>query len=155
MDLKKIEKIIELMQKHQVAEIEIDEGGEKLRVSAYSKAQPAAATHVVHAAAPAAAAPQTAAPAPAPAPANAAANHMSNKKLIRSPFVGTYYGAPSPGADPFVRPGQKVKKGDVLCIIEAMKLMNEIEAEADGVIAEVLADNSHPVEYDQPLFSLQ
>lgn len=83
---------------------------------------------------------------------SSAINALPPDKVVRSPFVGTFYEAPSPGAVPFVKVGQRVKKGDVLCIIEAMKIMNEIEAEQDGVIKEILVSNGSPVEYDQPLF---
>lgn len=92
------------------------------------------------------AAPDTATPAQAPEPSG---------ELVRAPIVGTFYAAPSPEADPFVKAGQKVNAGDVLCIIEAMKLMNEIEAEASGTIAEVLVANAEAVEYDQPLFRIE
>ena len=74
-----------------------------------------------------------------------------NQKMIRSPFVGTYYASPSPDAEPFIRVGQKIKAGDVLCIVEAMKIMNEIEAEYEGVVTEIFVKNSQPVEYDQPI----
>jgi acetyl-CoA carboxylase biotin carboxyl carrier protein len=84
--------------------------------------------------------------------AEAPKESKANQKHIKSPFVGTFYLAPKPGAEPFVRPGQRVKKGDVLCIVEAMKLMNEIESEIDGTIVEVLVDNGKPIEFDQPLF---
>ena len=106
---------------------------------------------------PAVAAPAVATPAPTPAPAEEAAPPApaatsANDHTIKAPIVGTYYSAPSPDADPFISVGDRVNKGDVLCIIEAMKLMNEIEAEVSGTVKEILINNSEPVEYDQPLF---
>ena len=97
------------------------------------------------------------APAAAAAPANVGSSldSVPAGKLIKSPFVGTYYAAPGPGSDDFVTVGSKVKKGDTLCIVEAMKLMNEIESESVGIIKEILVDNESPVEFDQPLFILE
>ena len=139
MDLRKLKTLIDLVSESGVAELEIREGEDHVRIVNPTRASAAGA------AAPAAAAPvATAAPAPE-APA-------AEKKTINSPMVGTFYRSPSPGAKPFVEVGQKVAAGDTVCIIEAMKLLNEIEAETDGVIREILVENGSPVEFGQPLF---
>lgn len=144
MDLKKIEKLMEMMREHGATEVELEEKDSKTKIS-FAATQVAATTAVHHA--------PVAHVQMAPASVEAAAPAIvSDHKQIRSPFVGTFYESPSPGAAPFVKVGQRIKKGDVLCIIEAMKLMNEIEAEADGVITEILVKNQEPVEYDRPLF---
>ncbi|GAV21163.1 acetyl-CoA carboxylase biotin carboxyl carrier protein [Mariprofundus micogutta] len=146
MDISEIRKLIKLIQSTDVTEIEVCEGEQTVRISrqgspAVIQSAPAAAPTVIAAPAPAAA--DVAAPA---APAQDDAN------TVNSPMVGTYYSAPSPDADAFIAEGQKVKKGDTLCIIEAMKMMNEIEAEYNGVVDSILIDNATPVEYGQPLF---
>jgi acetyl-CoA carboxylase biotin carboxyl carrier protein len=149
MDLRKIKTLIDLVSDSGVAELEITEGDDHVRIvnrNTTVAVAPAVAAPVV--AAPVAPAPVAAAPAPAPAAAPAEAA----KPTINSPMVGTFYRAPSPGAKPFVDVGQKVKAGDTVCIIEAMKLLNEIEAETDGVITEILVENGCPVEFGQPLF---
>ena len=152
MDLRKLKKLIDLVEESGIAEIEVTEGEEKVRITRTI----AAAAPVYAAPAPAAAAP-VAAPAAAPAaaaPAAApAARDLSNAQ--KSPMVGTFYRAPGPNAAAFVEVGQQVKVGDTLCIIEAMKLMNEIEAEKSGVIKEILVDNGTPVEYGEPLFIIE
>ncbi|HLV28397.1 MAG TPA: acetyl-CoA carboxylase biotin carboxyl carrier protein [Burkholderiaceae bacterium] len=144
MDLRKLKTLIDLVADSGIAELEITEGEGKVRIVKFSQtAQPVAPEPVAAVvAAPAAAAP--AAPAPAPA---APAGHV-----VKAPMVGTFYRAPNPGAAPFVEVGQSVKEGDALCIIEAMKLLNEIEADKAGVIKEILVENGEPVEYGQPLF---
>ena len=143
MDLRKIKSLIQLLEESDVAELEITEGEESVRIS---RAGPAPA------AVPAAAAP--AAPAPAgPEPA-AAEPAVPEGHVIASPMVGTFYAAPSPGAKPFVQVGDRVAEGDTLCIVEAMKMLNQIEADRDGVVRAVLADNAAPVEYGQALFVL-
>ena len=148
MDLRKLKTLIDLVSESGVAELEIREGEDHVRIVNPTRASAAAALQpqtVITAAGPAAAAPvATAAPAPE-APA-------AEKKTINSPMVGTFYRSPSPGAKPFVEVGQKVAAGDTVCIIEAMKLLNEIEAETDGVIREILVENGSPVEFGQPLF---
>ena len=152
MDLRKIKKLIELVEESGVAELEIQEGEESVRISRSSTA-PAPAP-VQYAAAPqpqAAPAPQAAAPAADSAPAK---EEVSGHQ-VRSPMVGTYYAAPSPGAKDFVEVGQQVKAGDVLCIVEAMKMMNQIEADKSGVIKQILVENEEPVEFDQPLFVIE
>lgn len=152
MDLRKLKKLIDLVEESGIAEIEVTEGEEKVRITRTI----AAAAPVYAAPAPAAAAPVTA-PAAAPAaaaPAAApAARDLSNAQ--KSPMVGTFYRAPGPNAAAFVEVGQQVKVGDTLCIIEAMKLMNEIEAEKSGVVKEILVENGTPVEYGEPLFIIE
>lgn len=153
MDLRKLKKLIDLVEESGIAEIEVTEGEEKVRITRttaaaapiYAAPAPAAAAPV---AAPVAAAPAAATPAAAPA-----ARDLSNAQ--KSPMVGTFYRAPGPNAAAFVEVGQQVKAGDTLCIIEAMKLMNEIEAEKSGVVKEILVENGTPVEYGEPLFIIE
>ncbi|MGM1103585.1 acetyl-CoA carboxylase biotin carboxyl carrier protein [Neisseria meningitidis] len=139
MDLRKLKKLIDLVEESGIAEIEVTEGEEKVRITRTIAAAPVAAS------APAAA--PVAASAPAAAPA---ARDLSDAQ--KSPMVGTFYRAPGPNAAPFVEVGQQVKAGDTLCIIEAMKLMNEIEAEKSGTVKEILVENGTPVEFGEPLF---
>ncbi|VTX90471.1 Biotin carboxyl carrier protein of acetyl-CoA carboxylase [Neisseria subflava] len=149
MDLRKLKKLIDLVEESGIAEIEVTEGEEKVRITRTT----AAAAPIYAAPAPAAAAP-VAAPAAAPAATAApAARDLSNAQ--KSPMVGTFYRAPGPNAAAFVEVGQQVKAGDTLCIIEAMKLMNEIEAEKSGVVKEILVENGTPVEYGEPLFIIE
>ena len=145
MNIDKLEKIMTLMRKHGVTEVayENKEDGENLKLKIHTTVQTVAAP------APAAPAPIAAAPAPAQEDSSSGLKLKSNQSVIRSPFVGTFYSAPSPGAEPFVKVGQKIKKGDVLCIVEAMKLMNEIEAEIEGIVVELLVKNGQPLEYNQ------
>ena len=150
MDLRKLKKLIDLVEESGIAEIEVTEGEEKVRITRATAAQPVFAAPA--AIAPAAAAPVAAAPAPAVSAAPAVRD-LSNAQ--KSPMVGTFYRAPGPNAPAFVEIGQQVKAGDTLCIIEAMKLMNEIEAEKSGVIKEILVDNGTPVEYGEPLFIIE
>ena len=159
MDLGKVEKMLQLMRNYGLHEMEIEEGDSKVKLvqspSVAVQAQPGIPQPAGYIP-PQAPAPVAAAASPAPQEAPApVAERKSNLREVRSPFVGTYYCAPAPGADDFVKVGQKVRKGDTLCIVEAMKLMNEIEAEQDGVIAEILVDNEEPVEYDQVLFLME
>lgn len=151
MDIRKVKKLIELLEESGIDELEIHEGEESVRISRHAKQ--AAFSQPVYAAAPAPAAPAVAAPAPAAAPAASAAPQL-NGHVVRSPMVGTFYRASSPTSANFAEVGQSVKKGDILCIVEAMKMMNHIEAEASGVIESILAENGQPVEYDQPLFTI-
>jgi len=147
-DIRKIKKVIELLEETGVAEIEIKEGEEALRISRFvSQAQ---LTHSAPMVQQAPAAPAAAPPA-APAPA-AAATARANEHMVTAPMVGTYYGAPSPGAKDFVAIGDEVKVGQVLCIIEAMKMMNQIESEYAGTVKAILVKNGDPVEFSQPLF---
>ncbi|MFG0722760.1 acetyl-CoA carboxylase biotin carboxyl carrier protein [Pseudomonas sp. GLN_6] len=152
MDIRKVKKLIELLEESGIDELEIREGEESVRISRHSK-QPAFMQQPVYAQAPApAAAPVAAAPAATEAAAPAAAK--LNGTVVRSPMVGTFYRASGPTAANFVEVGQSVKKGDILCIVEAMKMMNHIEAETSGVIESILGENGQPVEYDQPLFTI-
>ena len=159
MDLRKLKTLIDLVQQSGIAELEITEGEEKVRISrgtgVVGAAIPGQPNTVYISPAPAAAALEgAAAPAggvPEPAPQAPA---EPEGHVIKSPMVGTFYRCASPGAKPFVEVGQAVKAGETVCIIEAMKLLNEIEADRDGVVKAVLVDNGEPVEYGQPLISL-
>jgi len=150
-DITQIRKLMRLIQNTDVTEIEVTEGEQTVRISRRSSApdvQHIMMPQQTHHAAPAA-------PAAAPPPAAAAAAPAAaaeDAHVVTSPMVGTFYRAPSPEADPFVSEGSKVKKGDTLCVIEAMKLMNEIEAEYAGIVEEVLVENATPLEYGQPMF---
>lgn len=148
MDLRKLKTLIDLVAESGIAELEITEGEGKVRI--VKSVPPPPPQQVVYAHEPAAAAP---APAPAAAaPATASAPAAPQGHAVKAPMVGTFYRAPNPGASPFVEVGQTVKEGEPLCIIEAMKLLNEIEADKSGVIKEILVENGEPVEYGQPLF---
>jgi len=151
MDLRKLKKLIDLVQESGIAELEITEGEERVRIVKGGEVtlSPAAAP-VPAAAAPAAAVPHPK-PAAAPAPAAEPATGPEGQ-FVKAPMVGTFYRASSPDAKPYVEVGQTVKKGETVCIIEAMKLMNEIETDVAGVIKAILAENGQPVEYGQPLF---
>ena len=151
MDIRKVKKLIELLEESGVAEIEIKEGEESVRISRNSP-QPVQQPAMMPAAAPAA--PQAPAAPTTDAPSGEAAAEPSGE-TINSPMVGTFYRASSPEASPFVEVGTTVKKGDTLCIIEAMKMFNQIEAEVDGTIKSILVENGQPVEYDQPLFVIE
>ena len=154
MDLRTLKKLIDLVEESGIAEIEVTEGEEKVRITR-SVAAPAVQT-VYAPAAPVQAAP--AAPAPSAAPAAPAAPAPAVRDLSnaqKSPMVGTFYRAASPSTPAFVEVGQTVKAGDTLCIIEAMKLMNEIEAEKSGVVKEILVENGQPVEFGEPLFIIE
>jgi len=151
MDIRKVKKLIELLEESGIAEIEIKEGEESVRISRMNQGAVVSAPAI---AAPVAAA----APAPvaaAAAPASGAAPEEPSGHLVRAPMVGTFYLSPSPDAKSFVEEGQSVKAGDTLCIIEAMKLLNQIEADKSGVIKSVLVENGQPVEYNQPLFIIE
>jgi len=153
MDIRKVKKLIELLEESGIDELEIREGEESVRISRHSK-QPTYA-QPMYAPAPATVAAPAAAPAPvAAAEAAAPAAPKLNGNVARSPMVGTFYRTPSPTSPSFVEVGQSVKKGDILCIVEAMKMMNHIEAESSGVIESILVENGQPVEYDQPLFTI-
>jgi len=152
MDLRKLKTLIDLVAESGIAEIEVTEGDDKVRIVKH--VNPAVAGAAPVAPAPAVAAPAPAAPALAAAPAAApvAAPEQAAGQVVKSPMVGTFYRAPGPEAKPFVEVGQTVKPGDTLCIIEAMKLLNEIEAEIGGTIREILVENGQAVEYGQALF---
>ncbi|AOE50844.1 acetyl-CoA carboxylase biotin carboxyl carrier protein [Kangiella sediminilitoris] len=153
MDLRKIKKLIELVEDSGVAELEIQEGEESVRISRSSSTPAPAPIH--YAAAPAPAAPQAPAAAEAAAPEAAPAAPEVSGHQVRSPMVGTFYSAPSPGAKDFVEVGQQVNAGDVLCIVEAMKMMNQIEADVSGKVKAILVKNGEPVEYDEPMFIIE
>jgi len=148
MDIRKVKKLIELLEESGIAELEIKEGEESVRISRHSTTQP------MQVAAPVAAAPVAAA-APAPAAAEATVETKPAGHEVRSPMVGTFYSAASPTAGPFASVGQKVEIGDTLCIIEAMKMMNQIEADRAGTIKQILLENGQPVEFDQVLFIIE
>ncbi len=149
MDLRKLKTLIDLVAESGIAELEITEGEGKVRIVKFSQTvQPVAYQQAVAPVAPAAAAVPDAAAAAAESAAQAAAQGHA----VKAPMVGTFYRSPNPGASPFVQVGQTVKEGDPLCIIEAMKLLNEIEADKSGVVKAILVENGEPVEYGQPLF---
>jgi len=150
MDIRKIKKLIELLEESNVEELEIQEGEESVRISRGSRNN-APMPQPIYQQAPVAPAPVAPAPAPAAAPAAANADNEITGHKVVSPMVGTFYRSPSPGAAPFAEVGQSVKTGDVVCIVEAMKMMNQIEADKSGVIEAILVDDGEPVEYDQPL----
>ena len=155
MDIRKIKKLAELLEESNLAEIEIHENDESVRLTRYASAPPAAPVAMA----------QAPVPAPAPAPASAPAaeagdasdqtEQVPDGHMIRSPMVGTFYAAPSPDSENFVSVGQEIKAGDPVCIIEAMKLMNELEAEITGEVVEILVENAEPVEFGQPLMRVK
>lgn len=149
MDIRKIKKLIELVEESGIAELEISEGEESVRINRFSST--AAPAQVQYAPAPVAAAPIAAAPVAAveAAPAEVAGHQ------VRSPMVGTFYNAVSPGAAPFVAIGQTVNVGDTLCILEAMKMMNQIESDKAGVVKAILATDGQAIEFDEPLFIIE
>ena len=145
MDIRKIKKLIELIEESDIAEIEIHEGEESVRLSRNS-----AVAQVIAAPAP------VSAPAPVAEPAAAVEEkEQFSGHVVKSPMVGTFYRAPSPGAKAFVEVGQSVHNGQTLCIIEAMKILNQIESDTSGTIKEILVENGQPVEYNQPLFVIE
>lgn len=154
MDLKDIRQILDLVREHDLAEFELEREGLKLRVK---KANDIVITQAAPAPAAAAPAPAPIAAVPSPQPAAAASGEESAIELamIKSPIVGTFYRTPEPGAKPFVDVGDTVRKGQVLCIIEAMKLMNEIESEFDGVIEKAYVENGQPVQFNDRLFAIR
>ena len=152
MDIRKVKKLIELLEESGIAELEINEGEESVRISRYSSVP--AHSQVGYAPAPAA-------PAPAPTPAAAPAGETVEEEelpsghVVVSPMVGTFYSAPSPGSKPFVNVGDSVSEGDTVCIVEAMKILNQIETDASGIVKAILVDNAQPVEYGQPLMIIE
>lgn len=156
MDIRKVKKLIELLEESEVGEIEIHEGEESVRIC---KQVPQLATSI--APAPAIAVPTAAPASTAPAPRNTSLSDsdddfaLADGHVINSPMVGTFYRSPSPDKPTFVEIGDQVSSGDVLCIVEAMKMMNQIEADTSGVIKEILAENGQPVEFGQPLFIIE
>ncbi len=151
MDIRKVKKLIELLEESGIAEIEIQEGEESVRISRYPQHTPVVAAPI----APAPIAAPVAAIAEPTATAPAAGNDAIEGHIVKSPMVGAFYRAPSPGASTFVEVGQSVKVGDTLCIIEAMKLLNQIETDKAGTVKAILVENGQPVEYDQPLFVIE
>ncbi len=148
MDLRKLKALIDLVEKSGIAELEITEGEEKVRIAKQGGSAPAPSFHMHHASP----APHAAPVAPPAAPAEPVAEAEPEGHAVKAPMVGTFYRSSTPGGQAFVEVGQTVKAGDTLCIIEAMKLMNEIEADASGVIKAIRVENGQPVEYGQPLF---
>jgi acetyl-CoA carboxylase biotin carboxyl carrier protein len=155
MDIRKIKKLIELLEESGIAEIEIKEGEEALRISRMPTGAAAAHQMPQMAALPMAAPMQSPTKAAAAHAEAAAPQRKANEHVITAPMVGTFYGAPSPGAKPFVEIGDEIKVGQVLCIIEAMKMMNQIEADRAGKVTSVMARNGEPVEFGQPLFVVE
>jgi len=162
MDIRKIKKLIELLEESSLTEIEIVEGEESVRLGRAS-AQGAMPVHYglpANVQAAAWSAPGTVQPAAAPAPAAAGDEAAEDQavpegELVRAPMVGTYYASPSPDAEPFVSLGQRITEGETMCIIEAMKMFNQIEAETSGTVVAILVENGQPVEFDQPLFVIR
>ncbi len=144
MDIRKVKKLIELLEESNISEIEIVEGEESVRISRHSTTAPA----TIYQQAPIASA-AVATPVAAPVVTPAETGHQ-----VKSPMVGTFYRSPAPGANAFIEVGTAVKKGDTICIIEAMKMMNQIEADKDGVVEAILVEDGEPVEFDQPLVKL-
>ncbi|GHC25482.1 acetyl-CoA carboxylase biotin carboxyl carrier protein [Aidingimonas halophila] len=154
MDIRKVKKLIELLEESNISEIEIQEGEESVRISRHPNGvpQPAATAAAPQPLAPAAVPAQETPQAPSPAQDSVPAQPEGHS--VGSPMVGTFYRAPAPGSKPFVEVGQSVKKGEPVCIVEAMKMMNQIEADRDGVVEAILVEDGEPVEFDQPLVML-
>jgi acetyl-CoA carboxylase biotin carboxyl carrier protein len=151
MDIRKIKSLIEMLEGSSLAEIEIKEGEESIRISRFSSAS----TPVMHAAPAPMAIPPPSPSAPAAAPVAAAAPAVPSGHAVTSPMVGTFYRSPSPGASSFVEVGSQVNVGDTLCIIEAMKMMNEIESDKAGTVKAILKENGQPVEFGEALFIIE
>ncbi|MGL4249347.1 MAG: acetyl-CoA carboxylase biotin carboxyl carrier protein [Aeromonas sp.] len=152
MDIRKIKKLIELVEESGIAELEISEGEESVRISRNFAGQVTAAPQMIM---PQAVAPVAAAASAAPVAAALAADAAPSGHLMRSPMVGSFYRSSSPEAKPFVEVGQQVNVGDTLCIVEAMKMMNQIESDKAGVIKAILVENGQAVEFDEPLFIIE
>ncbi|MBT3147070.1 acetyl-CoA carboxylase biotin carboxyl carrier protein [Neptunomonas phycophila] len=148
MDIRKVKKLIELLEESNINEIEIKEGEESVRISRASSVVPQMMQM------PAMAAPAPAAAPAAPAAVEAPAEAQFNGHVVKSPMVGTFYRSPSPSSPAFIEVGKTVKAGDVICIVEAMKMMNQIEADKSGVIESILVEDGQPIEYDQPLVTI-
>jgi acetyl-CoA carboxylase biotin carboxyl carrier protein len=147
MDIRKVKKLIELLEESDIAEIEIHEGEESVRISRHGTvAMPAMMPQAPMAM------PQASAAAPSTATAGEEVSDEIVGHAVRSPMVGTFYRSPSPGSKPFVEVGQQVTAGDTLCIIEAMKILNQIESDKSGTVKQILVENGEPVEYNEPLF---
>ncbi|MEM7763501.1 MAG: acetyl-CoA carboxylase biotin carboxyl carrier protein [Pseudomonadota bacterium] len=155
MDIRKVKKLIELLEESGIAEIEITEGDDAVRISRYAAAGAAPLPPQQVYAPPAAAAPAAAPAAPAPAPAtDTGSDAEESGHVVASPMVGTYYSAAAPGSAPFIQIGDRVKAGDTICIVEAMKMMNQIESDADGIVKSIRVQNGEPVEYGQALITI-
>ena len=161
-DMKDLRELIEFLKQYQVAEFDLDRGDLKIRLKfTQEPPHPAGLADIAKlvgtaaAVPPAAAVPAPALAAEAPSPVAAPVDPDAGLHILKSPIVGTFYGSPSPGAAPFVSAGDRVEKGQVVCIVEAMKLMNEIEADASGEIVKCLVSNGQPIEFGQPLFSIR
>ncbi len=154
MDIRKVKKLLELLEESGISELEISEGEESVRISRHPRGAVTFASPAIAAAPPA---PPVAAVAigSAAAPTAAERKALANERTVTSPMVGTYYSAPSPDAKPFVEVGDEVRVGQTLCIIEAMKMMNQIESDKAGKVAAILAKNGDPVEFGQPLFVIE
>jgi len=150
MDIRKVKKLIELLEESGIAEIEIKEGEESVRITRNGSVS--AAPAMMQVSAPAA---PVAAPAPAAAETTETSDVLPSGHIVKSPMVGTFYRSPAPSAPEFVQVGQTVSEGETICIIEAMKILNQIEADKSGVIKSILANNGEPVEYDEPLFVIE
>lgn len=161
MDLRKLKTMIELVQQSGISELEVTEGEEKVRIvrgplaSEMTYVLPPQHLATTQATAPMQMPTPAVPAAPAAAPAAAAADETPSGHVVKSPMVGTFYRSPSPGSKSFVEVGSAVKAGDTICIIEAMKLMNEIEADKDGIVKAILAENGQPVEYGEPLIVIE
>ena len=153
MDIRKIKKLIELLEESSLTEIEIVEGEESVRLSRGGHSHAAFVPHSIHPEAPVA--PAAMAPAVVEAEVATQEETVPEGELVRAPMVGTFYASSSPEAEPFVSLGQQVSEGETMCIIEAMKMFNQIEAEASGTVVAVLVENGQPVEFDQPLFVIR
>ncbi|MDA0650914.1 MAG: acetyl-CoA carboxylase biotin carboxyl carrier protein [Proteobacteria bacterium] len=155
MDIRKVKKLIELLEESNIGEIEIKEGEESVRISRYVAQQAAPVAYAAPATVAAAPAPSAPAPAEAPVAESAApAAALVSDNAVLSPMVGTFYRSPSPEAPSFIEVGQTVRVGDVLCIVEAMKMMNQIEADRAGTVTAIHVENGEAVEFDQPLISI-
>jgi acetyl-CoA carboxylase biotin carboxyl carrier protein len=152
MDIRKVKKLIELLEESGISELEINEGEESVRISRYSSAPPPAQMNY---SAPPAAPAAPAATAPAAADSGNEEEELPSGHVVKSPMVGTFYSASSPGAKSFVNVGDSVTEGDTVCIVEAMKILNQIEADASGTVKAILVDNAQPVEYGQPLMIIE
>jgi len=152
MDIRKVKKLIELLEESAISEIEIKEGEESVRISRANSAPAYVPPPTAAAPQPAIAPPPAAMPA---APAAEPANPVIDGTVIESPMVGTYYTSPSPGAPAFVKVGQTIKPGDTICIVEAMKILNQIESEVSGVVKELLVEDGQPVEFGEPLMIVE
>jgi acetyl-CoA carboxylase biotin carboxyl carrier protein len=157
-DIQDLKELIEFLKQYQVAEFDLDRGDIKIRLKFNQPAASSAGLSELArmlASAPAAGTASTAPPSSTAHATPSAPEPVEELHLVKSPIVGTFYGSPSPGASPFVTPGERVEKGQVICIVEAMKLMNEIEADAAGEIVKCLVTNGQPIEFGQPLFSIR